>query len=107
MFTDRIGSSIYQAILTEDKGERPLDMNKIAEQIDIDSAQTLRTISSRIIPGDKENEIYEDCIRYIRHQKLLREDARITAKLRDTNLDRNEAEKLMQRQIEIQKSIKG
>ena len=107
VFTDRIGSSIYQAILAEDKGERPLDMNRIAEQIDIDSVQTLRTIRARIIPGDKENEIYEDCIKYIRQQKLLREEARITAKLRDPNLDRSEAETLMQRQIEIQKSIKG
>ena len=107
VFRERIGSSIYQAIQAEDKGERPLDMNKIIEQIDIDSAQTLRSIEARIIPGDKENDIYEDCIRYIRHQKLIREDEKITAKLRDPNLDRGEAEKLMQRQIEIQKSIKG
>lgn len=107
VFRDRVGSSIYQAILAEDKGERPLDMDGIMEQIDIDSAQVLKDISARIIPGDKENDIYEDCIRFIRRQKLSREDAKITAKLRDPNLDHEEMQQLMQRQIEIQKSLKG
>ena len=107
VFRDRVGSGIYQAILAEDKGERPLDMDKILEQIDIDSAQVLKDISSRVISGDKENDIYEDCIRFIRRQKLIREDARITAKLRDPNLDHDEMQTLMQRQIEIQKSLKG
>lgn len=107
VFRDRVGSSIYQAIVAEDKGERPLDMNRLIEQIDIDSAQVLKEISSRVIPGDKENDIYADCIKYIRRQKLIREDTQITAKLRNSDLDHDEMQKLMQRQIEIQKSLKG
>ena len=62
---------------------------------------------AKVIPGDKEKDIYEDCINYIRLQKLRKEDAQITARLRDPQLDPQELQQLMQRQVEIQKSIKG
>ena len=55
----------------------------------------------------KEKEIYQDCVNHIRRVKLKREDAEITARLRDPDLDPGEIERLMQRQIEIQKIIKG
>ena len=107
VFTDRDSSSIYQAIVAEDKGERPLNMERITEQIDVDGAKLLSSVSAKIIPGDRESEIYEDCIRFIRQQKLKKEEAGIRLKLRDPDLSNDEADKLMQRQIEIQKLIKG
>ncbi len=107
VFNDRISSSIYAAIQAADKGERPLDMNAINDQIDVECSQMLQNVMSKIIPGDKEKDIYDDCIRFIRLQKLRREDAHITVRLRDPDLDPKEMEQLMQRQIEIQKSIKG
>lgn len=107
VFTDRIGSSIYSAIGAIDKGERPLDMNALQDSLDIDCTRMLDTIISKIIPGDREKEIYQDCINYIRRVKLKREDSEITARLRDPNLDQVEIEQLMQRQIEIQKKLKG
>ncbi|MBR0457504.1 MAG: DNA primase [Firmicutes bacterium] len=107
VFRDRISSSIYAAIKAVDKGERPLDMGRITDQIDIECSQLLNTITSKVIPGDREKDIYEDCISFIRTRKLIREADRITARLRDPNIDKQEAEKLMQRQIEIQRSIKG
>jgi hypothetical protein len=107
VFQDRISSSIYTAIKAVDKGERPLDMSRITDQIDIECSQMLSAITSKVIAGDRERDIYEDCIRFIRTRKLIREADRITARLRDPDIDRQEAEKLMQRQIEIQRSIKG
>ena len=107
VFADRVSSSVYQAILSEDKGERPLNIERITEQIDVDGAQLLSSVMTKIIPGDRENEIYEDCIRFIRLNKLKKEEAGIRARLRDPDLSHEETEKLMQRQIEIQKLIKG
>ena len=107
VFTDRISSSIYAAIQSIDKGERPLDMNSLQDSLDIECTAMLDTIMSKIIPGDREKEIYQDCINYIRRAKLKQEDSEITARLRDLNLDPAEIERLMQRQIEIQKLLKG
>lgn len=107
VFTDRISSSIYSAIRAIDKGERPLDMNTLTDSLDIDCSRMLDTIIAKVIPGDREKEIYQDCVNHIRRVKLKREDAEITARLRDPDLDPGEIERLMQRQIEIQKIIKG
>ena len=107
VFNDTVSANVYAAIKAADKGERPLDMNLINDQLDVDSARFLSTVTEKIIPGDKEDDIYEDCIRFIRQQKLRREEAQIAARLNDPALNSEEAQKLMQRQIEIQKSIKG
>ena len=107
VFNDRVSSSLYQAIQAEDKGERPLNMERLTEQLDVDGAQLLSAVTEKIIPGDRENEIYGDCIRFIRLNKLKNEEAGIRSRLRNPDLSREEMEKLMQRQIEIQKKIKG
>lgn len=107
VFNDRVSSSLYQAIQAEDKGERPLNMERLTEQLDVDGAQLLGAVTAKIIPGDRENEIYGDCIRFIRLNKLKNEEAGIRSRLSNPDLSREEMEKLMQRQIEIQKKIKG
>ncbi len=107
VFNDRVSSSLYQAIQAEDKGERPLNIERLTEQLDVDGAQLLSAVTAKIIPGDRENEIYGDCIRFIRLNKLKNEEAGIRSRLRNPDLSREEMEKLMQRQIEIQKKIKG
>ena len=107
VFNDRVSSSLYQAIQAEDKGERPLNMERLTEQLDVDGAQLLSAVTAKIIPGDRENEIYGDCIRFIRLNKLKNEEAGIRSRLKNPDLSREEMEKLMQRQIEIQKKIKG
>ena len=107
VFRDRISSSIYSAICAVDKGERPLDMNAVNDQIDIEASGMMEKILAKIIPGDREQNIYNDCINHIRRDILMREDAEITARLREPSLDEKEIERLMHRQIEIQKSIKG
>ena len=107
VFTDRLSSSIYGAIRAVDRGERPLDMSAVQDQLDVEGSRMLETVLQKIIPGDKEAEIYKDCIRHIRRDTLMREDAEITARLCDPNLDQEEIARLMQRQIEIQKIIKG
>ena len=107
VFNDRVSSSLYQAIQAEDKGERPLNMERLTEQLDVDGAQLLGAVTAKIIPGDREDEIYDDCIRFIRLNKLKNEEAGIRSRLKNPDLSREEMETLMQRQIEIQKKIKG
>ena len=109
VFRDSIGASIYGAIKSVDKGERPLNMNRLHDSLDIDASNMLRRISSKIIPGDKEEEIFKDCIKHIRLQKLKHEDAEIRTIINDLDdsKDSEEINRLMQRQMEIQKIIKG
>lgn len=109
VFKDPIGLSIYKAIKTIDNGERPLDINRLQDDLDIESSNMLRRIDSKIIPGDKEEEIFNDCIKHIRLQKLKREDAEIRTIIQglDDQKDSEEIYRLMQRQMEIQKIIKG
>jgi len=82
-------------------------MDALNEQIDVEAARMLQMIRTKIIPGDKETAIYEDCVAHIRRRKLERESSAITARLDDPDLDEEEVRQLMTRQIEIQKSIKG
>mgnify|MGYP004448812529 FL=1 len=109
LFRDSAGSSIYNAIKSIDKGERPLDINKLNDLLDINSSDALRRINDRVIPGDKEEQIFNDCIRHIRADKLRREDLEIRRILQYPADEQSpeELNQLMKRQMEIQKILKG
>lgn len=109
VFLDPAGSSIYKAIQTVDKGERPLDINKITDQLDVETSELLKKITSKIIPPDKEEAIYNDCISHLIHQKLMDECDEITMLMSslDNENDAEEIDRLMIRLMEIQKKIKG
>lgn len=109
IFLDSAGSSIYKAIQAVDKGERPLDINKITDQLDVETSEVLKKITSKIIPPDKEEAIYNDCISHLIHQKLLDECDEITMLIDglDNEKDAEEIDRLMVRLIEIQKKLKG
>lgn len=108
-FQDPLGGSIYKAIKAVDNGERPIDTGRISDQLDIEASDMLRKIEQKIIPGDKEEAIYNDCISFMRLQKLKREDAEINRilQLSGSDADPEELRRLMQRQMEIQRIIKG
>ncbi len=108
VFNSVEGASIYKAILSEDDGNRPLNMNNIYDKLDIEASETLRKISLKTIPPDKENLIYRDCIRHIRRNKLEEEIKEITMILHqlDDEKDKEEIERLMHRMITIQGMLK-
>lgn len=109
VFRDQVGSSIFRAIRAADNGERPLRTDRITDQLDIEASEALREIEAKVIPPDKEEEIFRDCISYIRRQKLRKEDAELT-KILDTigaDADPEDIKRVMQRKMEIQKIIKG
>ena len=109
VFRNSEGSTIYNRIKSIDSGERPLDMAALEDELDIRASELLREIDSRLIPPDKEQTIFDDCIRHIRTGRLRREDMEIrhilTYSAEDT--DPEELNRLMMRQMEIQKILKG
>ncbi len=109
VFQSAAGMNIYKAILAIDKGERPLNIDLLKDKLDIESSELLNEISLRIIPPNKEGNIFNDCIRHIRQQKLINESKSITNILQNLKEDddKDEIKRLMQRQMEIQKLIKG
>lgn len=108
LFRDSASSAIYDSIIENDRGERPLNMERIYDSLDVNASQLLKLISDKVISIDKEQEIYDDCISHFRTNKLKREEAAIRQQLdSDTGISTDEANSLMKRLMEIQKQIKG
>lgn len=103
------GSSIYKAIMTADKGERPLELSRITDQLDVETSEIFENIRLKIIPPDKEETIYNDCVSRLRHDKLIAEEAEITRLINDldSETDAEETDRLMIRLMQIQKELKG
>lgn len=108
VFNSTAASSIYRAILEIDKGDRPLDMNRIKDRLDQEAVDMLAKIDDKIVPVGKELEIYKDCIDHIRNTLMEAELEEIVLRLSlsDESTDPNEVADLMKRQIEIQKLLK-
>lgn len=113
VFRSEEGSAVYRLIL-ELQGEQgggagPADLQKLREAAGPDLYDVLEDIRGMIIPADKEETIYAECVDYIRKEELRRQDQEITWKLSldDGSLSDEEAGKLMRRQAEIQRILKG
>ena len=113
VFRSEEGSAVYRLIL-ELRGEQgggagPADLQKLREAAGPDLYDVLEDIRGMIIPADKEETIYAECVDYIRKEELRRQDQEITWKLSldDGSLSDEEAGKLMRRQAEIQRILKG
>ncbi|MDD6310524.1 MAG: DNA primase [Firmicutes bacterium] len=108
VFNSTAASSIYRAILEIDKGDRPLDMNRIKDRLDQEAVDMLAKIDDKIVPVGKELEIYKDCIDHIRNTLMEAELEEIVLRLSlsDESTDPNDVADLMKRQIEIQKLLK-
>ena len=113
VFRSEEGSLLYRMILDQRSGPSaaagPADLQKLQEAAGPDLADALEDIRGMIIPADKEETIYAECVDYIRKEELRRQDQEITWKLslNDGSLSDEEAGKLMRRQAEIQRILKG
>ena len=113
VFRSEEGSILYQTLL-EQQGERgggagPADLQKLREAAGPDLYEVLEDIRGMIIPADKEETIYAECMDYIRKEELRRQEQEITWKLSldDGSLSDEDAGKLMRRLAEIQRILKG
>ena len=113
VFRSEEGSALYQTIL-EQQGEGgggagPADLQKLREAAGPDLYEVLEDIRGMIIPADKEETIYAECMDYIRKEELRRQEQEITWKLSldDGSLSDEDAGKLMRRLAEIQRILKG
>ena len=108
LFNDPVSSALYEAITENDKGERPLNIKKIRDSLDVNGSELLKKISEKVISIDRERKVFDDCISHFRRRKLNREEAEIRQRLNsDDNISRDEANSLMMRLMEIQKQLKG
>ncbi len=108
VFNGGSGTAIYRALISADRGDRPLDINDIKDLLDQSDSELLDEINEKIIPGEKEQAMFDECIRHIRLIKLKEEDRDIMLKLSlaDNETDQQKVRQLMERHIEIQKILK-
>ncbi len=108
VFTGGSGKALFRALMSVDRGERPLDINTIKDLLNQSDSDLLDEITEKIIPGDKEQAIFDECIKYIRLKKLKKEDRDIRLKLSlaDNETDQQKVRELLERHMEIQKKLK-
>lgn len=90
-------------------GHRPAKAMDFAEQSDPELHGLLREIDEVIVPPDKEEKTFRDCIAFARRRELIRRDREITDQLTlaDEQIPEEELNALMREQMEIQKKLKG
>ena len=113
VFRSEEGSTLYQTLLEQQSerggGTGPADLQRLREAAGPDLYEVLEDIRGMIIPADKEETIYAECMDYIRKEELRRQEQEITWKLSldDGSLSDEDAGKLMRRLAEIQRILKG
>ena len=109
VFRSETGQAIYRALLGSAGSQKHPDIKMLSESLEPDQQILLQEIDGRVIPEDKEQQIYSECIRFIRNRELRKRDREITLKLSlaDEEIPDEEIRALMQEQSEIQKKLKG
>ncbi len=104
------GQGLYELIREASQTEGgPIDVNRLAERLDPESLPLLERVHELVIPEDKEQIIFDQCVEYIRNEKLRLRDQEITWRLSqdDGSIPDEEVVSLMKEQAEIQKKLKG
>ncbi|MGN0702259.1 MAG: DNA primase [Lentihominibacter sp.] len=108
LFNDPVSSALFEAITENDSGERPLNIRKIRDSLDVNGSELLKKVSDKVISIDREKKVFDDCISHFRRRKLKREEEEIRQRLNsDGDVSIDETDRLMMRLMEIQKQLKG
>ena len=112
VFRSEEGSLTWRMILEmaqEKGGTGPADISWLKEKAGPEMYEVLEEIDRTIIPPDKSDTIYAQCIDYIRREELKRQEQEITWKLSldDGTVPDEEMGELMRRLAEIQRKLKG
>lgn len=111
VFRSSEGTDLYRLVLESAGGRStgPADAGKLREQLDPELYDTFRRIEELMIPEEKEQIIFDQCIGYIRKERLRQRDQEITWKLSqgDGELSEEALRDLMLEQAEIQRKLRG
>ena len=109
VFRNGPGEAIYKAVLEAKNNGKPPDPASLSGFLEEDHQALLREIDRRIIPRDKEQQIFDECVRFIRNRELKKRDREITQRLllADEEIPEEEITALMKEQEEIQRKLKG
>lgn len=107
-FTSTSGKLIHSALLDEDIGERPLDINKIKGHLDQPYWEILDDIKDNAKIGDNEEAAFNGCIATIRISQLEEENRDISNKISEAENKKNniEADRLYKILLGNQNKIK-
>ena len=105
------GAQLYQLLQQAAAGGRtgPADLRELSENIEPELADLLERVGQVIIPAEKEQIVFDECVAHIRRQLLQQRDQEITwmLSLDDGTLSEEELRDLMIEQAQIQKKMKG
>lgn len=74
VFKSRAGAGIYQALAGIQESDYPLTMERLRSSVEEDYLQDLNDILDIVIPADREQQAFDDCIRFTR-KRILRDRA--------------------------------
>ena len=109
VFRSSEGSQLYREIKDAAEEGVAVDERKLGQLLEPEALEELKRISGIVIPEDKEEIIYRQCVSFIRRERLKQRDQEITWKLSLDNgeLSDDELASLMREQADIQKKLKG
>lgn len=104
------GEELYRMLkeLADAGGSGPADTGRLRETVDPESWEELQRVDELAIPEDKEQIVYDQCIEYIRNERLRQRDQEISWRLtlEDGSVSEEELTALMKEQAEIQRKMK-
>ncbi len=109
LFQSERGEQIYDLLKNEEDRPYPLRANSFRDAADPEIYDLMCQIEEVIIPEDKEEIAYRDCVAFVRKKELERRNQEITwqLSLADDDIDDEDLAALMKEQLEIQKKLKG
>ncbi len=105
IFKSTAGDNIFSSIKSIYTDGEDIDINKLADSLDEDSAGVFRNIVDNICLGGRDQEILEDCIITLEIEKLRDryEEINTIIELADETENQEKIRQLMTEQMEIQK----
>ena len=109
VFQDDTGAELYRLLRESADRPHPMTAVMLREEAEPEVFEELQSIEEILIPEDKEEQAYQECIAFVRRKELERQDQEITWRLSlaDETVNDEELAALMRQQAEIQKKLKG
>ena len=111
VFRGGAGQSLYQMLREHHAAGStgPVDAGWLRQRLDPEQEMLCQRIDALMIPEEKEQAVFHECVAYIRREQLKQLDQEITWKLSldDGSVSDEQIRDLMRRQSEIQKQLKG
>ncbi len=109
IFLDEEGRQLYELLRNAADRPGPLTAGMLADRAEPELIDALQKIEGIVIPEEKEGQVYDDCVAFVRRKELMRRDQEITWRLSlaDETIDDEELADLMREQAQIQRKLKG